>query len=108
VFILSASTLLPFLRSWINILSSGLVLFKHKIKQFEITIADGPSDSFGSLVTTMKDVQQEELRVIQYIINTIEKIKQEFCKHPKKDHEICDGKKYCMNCNFTITEKAKA
>lgn len=21
------------------------------------------------------------------------------CKHPKKDHDVCDGKKYCMNCN---------
>ena len=21
------------------------------------------------------------------------------CRHPKKDRDVCDGQKYCMNCN---------
>ena len=24
------------------------------------------------------------------------------CRHPKKDHDICDGQKYCMNCNANL------
>lgn len=24
------------------------------------------------------------------------------CKHPKKDHDVCDGQKYCMNCNVDL------
>jgi len=24
------------------------------------------------------------------------------CKHPKKDHDICKGVKYCMNCNSDL------
>ena len=29
------------------------------------------------------------------------------CKHPKKDHDICDGMKYCMNCNENL-ERVKS
>jgi hypothetical protein len=24
------------------------------------------------------------------------------CRHPKKDHDIADGQKYCMNCNANL------
>ena len=24
------------------------------------------------------------------------------CKHPKKDHDVCEGQKYCMNCNADL------
>ena len=24
------------------------------------------------------------------------------CRHPKKDHDVCAGQKYCMNCNADL------
>jgi len=76
-------------------------VFEHKIKMFDEN-TQGTTESFSSLVKTMKEEQKEELRVLQNIILIITRLKQEFCKHPKKDHDICKGIKYCMNCNLTL------
>ena len=39
------------------------------------------------------------------IIHNLKLIKKEIipnCKHPKKMHDICDGQKYCMQCNWDL------
>ena len=39
------------------------------------------------------------------IIDNLKLIKKEIvpnCKHPKKMHDICNGQKYCMDCNMDL------
>lgn len=44
------------------------------------------------------DMNNEYIAVLSRIAELLE-IK---CKHPKKDHDICKGVKYCMNCNTDL------
>lgn len=87
-----------------NILHNLYIL--ESVFKFKIDILDKNSklnnDSFSSLVHTMKEEEQEELKLLQLVIPTIEKLKQNVCTHPKKDHDICNGAKYCMNCNLSL------
>jgi len=76
-------------------------VFQEKIKCFqESTI--GTTASFSSLIQTMKEEQEEELKILQLVIKINTKLKQRLCSHPKKDHDACGGVKYCMNCNITL------
>ena len=75
-------------------------VFKNKIEFLKK--GQGGSDSYSSLICTMKEEQQQELKVLQEIISVNVRLKQVFCKHPKKDKDVCDGEKYCMNCNLTL------
>lgn len=77
------------------------IVFQEKIKSFDEN-AKGVSDSFSSLLNTMSDEQSEELKCLELTIFTISRVKQIICTHTKKDHDICDGVKYCMNCNLTL------
>ena len=43
--------------------------------------------------------------LLQRDISSLQKIKNEIepkCKHPKKMQDICDGQRYCMNCNLDL------
>lgn len=88
----------------IELLSKLEFVFEEKIKIMEKSVKSSSShwESFASLTNTMKEEQEEELRFLKCILLINSRLKQEFCKHPKKDHDICDDTKYCMNCNLTL------
>ncbi len=79
-------------------------VFEQKIEILEKSVQSSSTHwkEFESLCSTMKDEQAEELKFLEQILYINTRLKQEFCKHPKKDHDICDGTKYCMNCNLTL------
>jgi hypothetical protein len=38
-------------------------------------------------------------------INSLQMVRKQLvsdCKHPKKMHDICEGRKYCMTCNMDL------
>jgi len=77
---------------------------ENKIKIFNET-SKGSTTSFASLVNTMSDEQKGELEAIKVTITVLDKAKQILCSHPKKDHDTCEGIKYCSNCNLTLFSK---
>ena len=88
----------------IELLSKLEYVFEQKIKILEKAANNSSSnwEAFASLNNTMKEEQEEELKFLKCILLINFRLKQEFCKHLKKDHNVCDGTKYCMNCNLTL------
>lgn len=58
------------------------------------------------------DLAQTMATVLQRDIDGLQAIKRQLlpeqhrtkiaCRHPKKDHDVADGQKYCMNCNANL------
>jgi len=85
----------------IDLLIKLEIVFNRKIKFLEESSLPN-IDAFTSLIHTMKEEQQEELRFLKEVIKLNEIIKQSICPHPKKDLDVCAGVRYCMNCNATL------
>jgi len=90
----------------LQVLLSLETVSKNKIKMFNESYK-GSTTSFASLVSVMSEEQQTELKMLQDAITVIGRVKQLLCSHPKKDHDTCEGIKYCMNCNLTLLPKKR-
>ena len=74
-----------------------------KIQAYENSILKGPDDSFSSLCRTMKETDEIEIKMIQYLIDFIKSEYKTNCKHPKKMQDIDpNGLTYCMKCGEDV------
>ena len=74
-----------------------------KIQSFEKSIQSGTDDSFSSLCNTMKETEQIEVRMVQYLIDFIKSEHKTQCKHPKSMHDTDpNGIVYCMKCGEDV------
>jgi len=70
-----------------------------KIQAYENSILRGPDDSFSSLCRTMKETEEAEVRMIQYLIDFIKSEHKTQCKHPKSMQDTDPNRTvYCMKC----------
>ena len=51
------------------------------------------------IVDMFSEFLSKEIQYLEKILQYEEKSNSKKCKHPKKDHDNCDGILYCMNCN---------
>ena len=74
-----------------------------KIRSFENSITKGSDDSFSNLCQTMKETDEIEARMIQFLIDFIKSEHKTQCKHPKKMHNTDpNGIAYCMKCGENV------
>lgn len=74
-----------------------------KIQAYEKSILNGSDDSFSSLCRIMKDTEEVEVRMIQYVIDYLKSEQKYTCKHPKKMQDTDpNGKVYCMRCGEDV------
>ena len=62
-------------------------------------------DMVSSMANTMANTLQKDIDWLQAIKRQLlpEQHRTKIvCRHPKKDHDICGGQKYCMNCNANL------
>lgn len=55
-------------------------------------------DCTRELAQTIANLTQEEIQVLELIKKQL----LPKCRHPKKMHDTCKGKKYCINCNMDL------
>ena len=51
------------------------------------------------------EIAQALIKTDETILSNLQKIIKELipnCNHPKKMIDVCDGQKYCMDCNFDL------
>ena len=90
----------------LQVLLSLETISENKIKMFNKSYKESTT-SFASLVIVMSEEQENELKILQDAITVIGRVKQLLCSHPKKEHDICEGTKYCMKCNLTLLPKKR-
>ena len=74
-----------------------------KIRGYEKSILSPPDDSFTSLCRTLKDNEEQELKIIQRLINFIKTEHNAKCKHPKKMQDMDPNKiLYCVKCGEDV------
>lgn len=62
-----------------------------------------PENDWG--VDVVSRLVQKEITSLSNEIGWLKILKKEIapaCKHPKKMQDICEGQKYCMNCNMDL------
>ena len=62
-------------------------------------------DIVSRMVKMMADRLQNDLEWLQAIKRQLLPEQQRtkiVCRHPKKDHDVSDGQKYCMGCNMDL------
>lgn len=57
-----------------------------------------PKDIAQRAATIIRDIHKMHGRTLFSVLKQL----QNNCKHPKKMHDICNGVKYCMNCNMDL------
>ncbi|MEX0861595.1 hypothetical protein [Nitrosopumilus sp.] len=78
-------------------------LGKMKVKGYESTIAMPPDDNFTRLLRRMREVQQEENKILEKLIELITSEYKTKCRHPKKMHDADpNGIVYCMQCGEDV------
>jgi len=83
-----------------NILKRAM---KWQIRAYEDSILNGSDDSFTSLSKTMKEVEEEKLTAVQWLIDFLKSEHKTNCKHPKKMHDTDpNGIVYCMKCGEDV------
>ena len=74
-----------------------------KIQAYENSILRGSDDSFSSLCRTMKETEEIEVRMIQFLIDYLKSEQKSTCKHPKKMQDTDpNGIVYCMRCGEDV------
>lgn len=58
--------------------------------------------SLGRTMTTLLQKDLEWLQAIKRQLLPEQHRTKIVCRHPKKDHDIADGQKYCMGCNANL------
>lgn len=90
----------------INVLYIANILKKSvqwKIQGYEKSILTPPEDSFTNLCRTLKDNEEQELKMIQYVIDFIKSKNKIQCKHPKIIQDTDpNGIVYCMKCGEDV------
>ena len=74
-----------------------------QIRAFEKSILEGKDDTFSGLCKSLKETDEMDAKMIQYLIDFIKTEHKINCKHPKKFH--CTdpiGGTYCMKCGDDI------
>lgn len=94
-----------------NTLSGIDILIEHKKK-----IKSSMLELLDEWHNDNEDVVSRNAKMIvrfqQYDLDWLQAIKRQLlpeqhrtkiiCKHPKKDQDVCEGQKYCMNCNQNL------
>ena len=82
-----------------------LIQNKQKVREGILDLTQSwnkDKDMVSSMANKMADGLQIDLEWLQAIKRQLlpeqHRIKI-VCRHPKKDHDIADGQKYCMGCN---------
>ena len=74
-----------------------------KIRGYEKSILSPPEDNFTSLCRTLKDNEEQELKIVQCLIDFIKSEHKTSCKHPKKLQDTDpNGMVYCMKCGEDV------
>lgn len=55
----------------------------------------------SELAEGLAEFLREEISNLEMLLKLLDKNSSK-CKHPKKDHDRCNGVLYCMNCNTDL------
>jgi len=65
---------------------------------YKPNIIDSKYDLSENLYRTLLEIAKTDV----YNIQVVKKQLVPDCKHPPEMHDICEGQKYCMNCNMDL------